>query len=49
MLENTISLFEHEADMARMERTQSRLWKLSLIMLLVMIGSNIAWIVYFFG
>lgn len=36
----------HESDMARQERTIKRLWILLVIMLLALVGSNIAWVVY---
>lgn len=36
----------HESDMARQERTIKRLWILLVIMLLALVGSNLAWIVY---
>lgn len=36
----------HESDMARLERTIKRLWILLLIVIVLLVGSNIAWIVY---
>ena len=36
----------HEADMARMERTVKRLWILLLVMLVLLVGTNGAWIYY---
>lgn len=36
----------HEADMSRLERTIHRLWILLLVMLILLVGSNVAWIVY---
>ena len=36
----------HEGDMARLERTIKRLWILLLVTLVLLVGSNIAWIVY---
>ena len=36
----------HEADMARMERTIKRLWISLLVVIVLFVGSNIAWTVY---
>lgn len=36
----------HEASMARIERTIKRLWILLMVMLVLLVGSNVAWIVY---
>ena len=36
----------HEADMARMERTVKRLWILLLVLVVLFVGSNAAWIYY---
>lgn len=36
----------HESDMARLERTIKRLWILLIIMLGLLIGSNVAWLIY---
>jgi MFS-type transporter involved in bile tolerance (Atg22 family) len=36
----------HEADMARQERTIKRLWVLLILLIVLFVGSNIAWIVY---
>lgn len=36
----------HEADMARQERTIKRLWILLLVMLVLLVGTNVAWIYY---
>lgn len=36
----------HEAEMARQERTIKRLWILSIIIFLALIGTNAGWIVY---
>ena len=42
----SIPFIVHEADMARMERTVRRLWVLLLVLIVLFVGSNIAWIVY---
>lgn len=36
----------HEADMARQERTIKRLWILLILLVVLLVGSNIAWIAY---
>lgn len=36
----------HEADMARQERTIKRLWILLLVLIVLLAGSNAAWIYY---
>ena len=36
----------HESDMARLERTIKRLWILLLVVVVLLVGSNIAWIAY---
>ena len=41
-----VPFIAHESAMARMERTIKRLWMLLVLMLLLLVGSNIAWIVY---
>lgn len=36
----------HEADMARLERTSRRLWIVLLVLIVLLAGSNAAWIYY---
>lgn len=36
----------HEADMARMERNNKRLWIALILVIVLLVGSNIAWTVY---
>lgn len=36
----------HEGDMARMERANKRLWIVIIILIVALIGSNAAWIIY---
>lgn len=36
----------HESDMARLERTIKRLWILLLVVIVLLVGSNIGWMVY---
>lgn len=41
-----IPYMSHEADMARMERSNKRLWILLIILACMLLGTNAAWIVY---
>lgn len=41
-----ISYAAHEGMMARMERTIRRLWILCIVLILLLTGTNAAWIVY---
>lgn len=43
---NDVPYIVHEADMARQERTIKRLWILLIILVLALVGSNLAWAVY---
>lgn len=36
----------HEGDMSRMERVCKRLWILLIILALLLVGTNVAWIIY---
>ena len=36
----------HEGDMSRMERTIKRLWITNIILILLFVGSNVAWLMY---
>jgi hypothetical protein len=36
----------HEGDMARLERTNKRLWILSILLVVLLVGSNAGWIWY---
>ena len=42
-----ISYFAHEAEMARAERTQRRLWIASLVLTVALVATNTAWVLYF--
>ena len=42
----TVPYIVHEADMARQERTIKRLWVLLILLIVLFVGSNIAWIAY---
>lgn len=41
-----IPFVSHDKDMARLERTNKRLWILLLVMLVLLVGTNAAWIYY---
>lgn len=36
----------HEGDMSRMERTNKRLWIIVIMLILLLIASNTAWLMY---
>ena len=42
----TVPYIVHEADMARQERTIKRLWIALILLIVLLVGSNIAWIAY---
>lgn len=46
MEQKMIPYFCHEGDMARAERTIKRLWILCIILIILLVSTNIAWIVY---
>ena len=41
-----VSYFVHESIMVRQERTIRRLWILCLVLILCLVGTNLAWTVY---
>ena len=41
-----IPYIAHESGMARMERTIKRLWILCIILTVLLVGSNAAWLIY---
>lgn len=41
-----IPYFCHEGDMARAERTIKRLWVLCILLIVLFVGSNLAWLHY---
>lgn len=45
-MDKVITYFEHEEQMVRMERTNVRLWILCILLILMLVGTNIAWIYY---
>ena len=46
MDQQMIPYFCHEGDMARAERTIKRLWILCILLIVLLVGTNIAWIHY---
>ena len=46
MDQQNIPYFAHEGIMARMERTIKRLWVLCIILIILLAGSNGAWVWY---
>lgn len=46
MEEKMIPYFSHEGDMARMERSNKRLFIVILVLIVALVGSNAAWIYY---
>ena len=45
-MEKNISYYEHESQMARMERVTVRLWVLVIILIIALIGTNAGWFYY---
>ena len=45
-MDKVITYFEHEEQMVRIERTNVRLWILCILLILMLVGTNIAWIYY---
>lgn len=46
MNENTIPYIAHESAMTRMERVIKRLWILCIVLIVLLVGTNIAWLYY---
>jgi len=46
MEERNVPYIAHESMMARMERTIRRLWVLALVLVVLLVGSNVAWLWY---
>ena len=43
---NDVPYIVHESTMARMERTQRRQWIVILVLVTLLMGSNIAWLIF---
>ena len=46
MDEQNVSYIAYESAMARQERTIKRIWILCILLILSLVGSNVAWIIY---
>ena len=46
MDERNVPYIAHESMMARMERTIKRLWILALVLTVLLVGTNVAWLWY---
>ena len=44
--DKTIPFYAHEGIVARMERSNRRLWILCILLIVLLVGTNIAWIHY---
>ena len=47
LIMDNISYIEHEAEMAKAERSQKRLWVASLVLTVALVATNVAWIIHF--
>lgn len=45
-MEQEISYFAHEGMMARMERMNHRLWIVVIVLIIALIVTNLAWVLY---
>lgn len=45
-MDKDVPYIVHEGDMARMERSNRRLWIIVLVLIVLLVGSNIAWLCY---
>lgn len=45
-MDKTIPYFAHEGIVARMERANRRLWILCIVLIILLAGTNAAWIYY---
>lgn len=45
-MDRDVPYIVHEGDMARMERSNRRLWIIVLVLIVLLVGSNIAWLCY---
>lgn len=41
-----IPYYAHEGGMARMERTNKRLWIIILVLIIALVGTNVGWVIY---
>lgn len=45
-MEKVISYYEHESQMARMERSNTRLWLLCILLVIILVVTNGLWLYY---
>lgn len=45
-MERMVTYYEHEHQMARMERTNRRMWIICIILIIALVGTNIGWLYY---
>ena len=45
--DNSVSYFIHEGEMARAERMRVRLYVLCMLLLVLLVSTNAAWIIHF--
>lgn len=46
VMDKDVPYIVHEGDMARMERNYKRIWVITLVLIILCVGSNIAWLMY---
>ena len=46
VMDKDVPYIVHEGDMARTERSNRRLWIIVLVLIVLLVGSNIAWLCY---
>lgn len=46
MDDKSVPYLVYESAMARMERTIHRLWTLAVLLVILLVGTNIAWVAY---
>lgn len=44
--ERVVSLYVHEKTMSMVERTIRRLWITIILLIILLVGSNVAWLIY---
>ena len=45
-MDKYIPLIAHEGIMATMERTIRRMWIVAIVLILMLVGTNVAWLIY---
>lgn len=44
--EKVVSQYFHEGTVAMMERTVRRLWITTILLIVLLVGTNVAWLIY---